>query len=256
MESHSESDGERAVKAALKHLDIEYEQEKRIHGLTGDTHPWRDADFYLPEYDIYIEFFGGWEARDPEKKATERRRYRHKRIVYEKNNIRCIYLYPNQLHYCSHVIEKTLAELHRSTPEETTPESESEDTFNQNEEHEQVIVKTPAKQNDPTPKGFSAWFQENFLLILAVGFFAVVILPGSMGKWGYAFFAAGLAFYAIKTAINKTKESPKKKQSRNIAVVKKTKYTFPIENELGYFSAVAIITFLILLVVVLVVRAI
>ena len=105
------SDGEAAVEAALKRMNIRYEPEYEIRKLKGDTVAFRRADFYLPDYDIFLEYFGGWE-----KDENEKRRYRHKRIVYEKNKIRCIYIYPKQLNYLRSAIQKGLETNGRINP--------------------------------------------------------------------------------------------------------------------------------------------
>jgi len=73
MNVPSESTGERAIKAELEHMGIRYEQEKDISSLYGDTKSHRRADFYLPDYDVYIEFLGGWDAPDEEKREPARR---------------------------------------------------------------------------------------------------------------------------------------------------------------------------------------
>ena len=54
--TNKESDGERAVRAALESLGIKYEQEKEIHFLKGDYQGSRRADFFLPKYNVYLEY--------------------------------------------------------------------------------------------------------------------------------------------------------------------------------------------------------
>ncbi len=102
MNNHPESPGERAVKAELEHLGIRYIQEHKIFGLRGDTKAYREADFYLPDYDIYIEYLGEYYKN----KKNGDKRYGHKMRVYENNNIKCIYIYPNQLNYSQKVIKE------------------------------------------------------------------------------------------------------------------------------------------------------
>lgn len=99
-ENHSETTGERSIKAELTKLGLKFIQEKAILGLKGDTKHYRVADFYLPDYDVYIEFFGNWNTNEEHKK-----RYRHKRIVYQKNNIDCIYIYPKSLYKSAFIID-------------------------------------------------------------------------------------------------------------------------------------------------------
>lgn len=117
-----ESDGERAVKAALKHKKIHFQQECEIRGLIGDSKKFRRADFYLPDYGIYIEFFGGWNSRDPEKRRHERTRYQEKKEIYDANGIRWFPIYPNQLLSVSRVISENLEKF-------SEPESPEEEIF-------------------------------------------------------------------------------------------------------------------------------
>ncbi len=106
-----ESDGERAVRAALDNLGIKYEPEKEIHFLKNDYKGSRRADFFLPKYNIYIEYFGGWDKKNDEERRTERARYNEKKEAYSNNGIKCIYIYPNQLNYVSSVIKKGIERL-------------------------------------------------------------------------------------------------------------------------------------------------
>ncbi len=117
MYTYVESPGERAIKAELRHLKIRFYQEKKITGLRGDTKSYRIADFYLPQYDAYIEFLGGWNSGE-----DEQRRYKHKMAVYRKNGIECLYIFPNQLHYTPNVIKKYLNRLNNQ--KETHPAEE------------------------------------------------------------------------------------------------------------------------------------
>lgn len=112
-----ESDGERAVCAALKNLNIKYEQEKVIDFLEKDTKKYRVADFFLPKYNLYIEYLGGWDKKNPEHRAMERRRYGHKKYVYRKNAVRCIWIYPNQLNYVSSVIMNSIESFQKKKKE-------------------------------------------------------------------------------------------------------------------------------------------
>ena len=108
---NKESDGERAVRVALDDLGIKYEQEKEIHFLKGDFHNSRRADFFLPRYNVYIEYLGGWDKKEQEERAKERQRYNEKKDAYNLNEIKCIWIFPNQLNYVSNVIKKGLGTI-------------------------------------------------------------------------------------------------------------------------------------------------
>lgn len=65
----------------------------------GDSKAYRIADFYLPKYKIYLEYFGQWNKHE-----DANIRYKEKKKVYSMNDIPCIYLYPENLG----IIEYTL----------------------------------------------------------------------------------------------------------------------------------------------------
>ena len=108
---NKEYDGERAVRVALDSLGIKYQPEKKIIFLKGDYKGSRRADFFLPKYNIYVEYLGGWDKKDPEERNQERQRYHEKKNAYELNNINCIWIFPNQLNYVTNVIKKKLDSL-------------------------------------------------------------------------------------------------------------------------------------------------
>lgn len=108
---NKESDGERAVRVALDDLGIEYKQEKEIHFLKGDYKNSRRADFFLPKYNVYIEYLGGWDKKESEERNKERQRYNEKKDAYSLNDIKCIWIFPNQLNYVSSVIKKGLEQF-------------------------------------------------------------------------------------------------------------------------------------------------
>jgi hypothetical protein len=91
------SEGEKFIEEFLIDNFIRYESQKRII-LSGDSKSFRVADFYLPKYGIYIEFFGKWNTSEDEKA-----RYREKKSIYFKNAVPCIYLYPENLGIIEHV---------------------------------------------------------------------------------------------------------------------------------------------------------
>ncbi len=108
MNMNKESDGERAVRTALEHLGIKFEQEKEISFLEDDSKGVRRADFFLPQYNTYMEYLGGWDTPNPQERVEERKRYEEKKQAYESNGIRCIWIYPNQLNFVSKRIKDEL----------------------------------------------------------------------------------------------------------------------------------------------------
>ncbi|MFY9309742.1 MAG: hypothetical protein WAQ28_11910 [Bacteroidia bacterium] len=86
------SEGEEFIIDFLKLYDIKYKREVQINGLKDDKLKYRVADFYLPQYKVYIEFFGQWNVS-----YDHKARYTDKKDVYSKNKIPCIYIYPENL---------------------------------------------------------------------------------------------------------------------------------------------------------------
>lgn len=92
LEGFNPSEGEIFISEYLKSQNIKYKEQIKITHLVNDSKQFRIADFYLPKYNVYIEFDGQWN-NDKE----SRLRYREKSNVYYKNNIPCIYIYPENL---------------------------------------------------------------------------------------------------------------------------------------------------------------
>ena len=56
------SEGEQFIIDYLRQEKIKYETQVKIESLRGDSKYFRQADFYLPRYDMYLEFFGQWNS--------------------------------------------------------------------------------------------------------------------------------------------------------------------------------------------------
>lgn len=98
------SEGELFISEYLKFKNISFEREVRLHNLKfDDDFKYRDADFFLNKYGVYIEFNGRWNNT-----KEDRVRYRVKKEVYRKNNIPCVYLYPENLGILDFVFTKRL----------------------------------------------------------------------------------------------------------------------------------------------------
>jgi hypothetical protein len=98
------SEGELFISEYLKSKNISFEREVRLNNLKFDENfKYRDADFFLKKYGVYIEFNGRWNNS-----KEDRVRYRVKKKVYRKNNLPCIYLYPENLGIISFVFTKRL----------------------------------------------------------------------------------------------------------------------------------------------------
>lgn len=99
------SEGEIFIQEYLKYHNIDFESEVKLTNLKYDDLTHRRADFYLKKYKVYLEFNGRWNNT-----KEDRVRYRDKKEVYRKNNIPCIYLYPENLGIIEFVFPKRLIE--------------------------------------------------------------------------------------------------------------------------------------------------
>lgn len=100
------SEGELFISEYLKFKNISFKREVRLHNLKfDDDFKYRDVDFFLKKYGVYIEFNGRWNNT-----KEDRIRYRVKKEVYRKNNLPCIYLYPENLGIIDFVFTKRLIE--------------------------------------------------------------------------------------------------------------------------------------------------
>ena len=86
------SEGELFIADYFESKNIKYREQVKIENLDGDLKAYRVADFYIPQYKVYIEFYGQWNSN-----KESRERYREKKGIYYKNYIPCIYLYPENL---------------------------------------------------------------------------------------------------------------------------------------------------------------
>ena len=103
LNANQPSEGEQFLADFFDSVGIKYESEKRIDGLKNDTKQYRTADFYLPRYKVYVEFFGLWNNN-----GNGNEKYRHKRDVYRVNSIPCVYIYPENLGIIDYAFDKRL----------------------------------------------------------------------------------------------------------------------------------------------------
>lgn len=87
------TEGELVIEQYLIDEGIKYEAQKEIKGLREDRYrTYRIADFYLPKFDIYIEFLGKWNGGE-----SFRQDYKEKMKIYNSNNLACVYIWPDNL---------------------------------------------------------------------------------------------------------------------------------------------------------------
>ena len=103
--------GEDIIVEYLEEKSIKYKRQYKIINLKGDSLPYRSADFYLPKYKVYLKFLGKWS--DDKAKAN----YKNKKDVYSRNNIPCIYIYPDNLGVLDFIFKRRLREVFKQHPE-------------------------------------------------------------------------------------------------------------------------------------------
>jgi hypothetical protein len=82
---------------------IAFETQKKLGHLKYDTMPTRTADIYLPEYDTYVEF-------SELSNSVNNEVFQQKKELYAKNNMACVFLYPENLRTIAHNFDKQLQE--------------------------------------------------------------------------------------------------------------------------------------------------
>src|SRR3989344_6753685 len=102
--NNKESEGEDLIADFLDEKAIKYERHVQINGLKDDDKLFREADFYLPEYKVYVEFLGMWNS--PE----HQQRYRQKMQIYTKNKIPCVYLWPDNLGTLDWILKRRITQ--------------------------------------------------------------------------------------------------------------------------------------------------
>jgi len=95
------TEGEEYLINFFELVGIEYECEKKIEGLSNDSKQFRFADFYLPKYKVYVEFFGRWNNAGNDD-------YKEKKEVYWRNKIPCVYIYPENLGIIGYTFDKRI----------------------------------------------------------------------------------------------------------------------------------------------------
>jgi hypothetical protein len=90
--------GERRIADYFEKNNINYvyEQEARGKSLFFD-YKISSPDFYLPDYDVYVEYWGLVKADDSGTRAKYVRNMKRKMAIYYRNNIKFISIYPDNL---------------------------------------------------------------------------------------------------------------------------------------------------------------
>jgi hypothetical protein len=103
-----ETSGEKQVRRTLRDLGVKAIPQYHISNLRGDKKSYRIADFFLPDYGVFVEFLGTWDNPNKKKREEYRRDNNIKKRVYEKNGLKCIWIYPNHQKSLDFVLKKKL----------------------------------------------------------------------------------------------------------------------------------------------------
>ncbi len=82
-----------------------YEKEARTNALFF-SHKISNPDFYLPDYDVYIEYWGLVNANDNHTRTRYVRNMKRKMAIYHENNIKFTSIYPRNLHNLDWIFRK------------------------------------------------------------------------------------------------------------------------------------------------------
>lgn len=99
--------GERRIADYFERNNIYYLYEQKPRGKSLFVIP----DFYLPVYDVYIEYWGLVNVEDSRTKVRYERNKERKIAIYRRNNIKLISIYPDNLENLDWVFRRRFKEV-------------------------------------------------------------------------------------------------------------------------------------------------
>lgn len=99
------SEGEIYIKEFFRRYKIKAITEFKTEKLKGDKKAFRVIDFYLPEYKIFVEFFGQWDS------GENNERYLEKKDIYKANKMPCVYLYKENLGFLPFAFDRRIQKV-------------------------------------------------------------------------------------------------------------------------------------------------
>ena len=110
---HVRSKGERVIADYLTRHNIAYQYEAQA--TTNDWFIFKSAisrpDFYLPQYDLYVEYWGLVDAADWKTRDSYVKSMRWKMAHYYENDIKFISIYPSNLSSLDYYFRKKFREV-------------------------------------------------------------------------------------------------------------------------------------------------
>ena len=94
------SKGEKRIADYFKSKNIKYVYEPGLREF------YADPDFYLPDYDVYVEYWGLLNARDAWVAQKYEKSMKRKMAIYYTHNIKFISIYPGNLKHLEHTFPR------------------------------------------------------------------------------------------------------------------------------------------------------
>ena len=99
------SHAEKTIADYFDRKGISYQYEPGITGI------YADPDFYLPDYNVYVEYWGLLDADDPYTRSKYEKSMKRKMAIYHKNQIKFISIYPRNLRNLDWIFTKKLESI-------------------------------------------------------------------------------------------------------------------------------------------------
>lgn len=121
------SQGERLLADYFYQNDIRYQYERPAWAtptttITADDGKFKSGrmisrpDFYLPDYDLYVEYWGMVDTEDESNRANYVKSMKWKMAKYNENNIKFVSIYPKDLGYLDEIFRAKLGESAGTDP--------------------------------------------------------------------------------------------------------------------------------------------
>jgi hypothetical protein len=85
------------VKSIVERRIADYFERNNIRYVYEQETRWGTPDFYLPVYDVYVEYWGLVDADDNWTRTEYVRNMKRKMAIYHRNNVKLISIYPRNL---------------------------------------------------------------------------------------------------------------------------------------------------------------
>ncbi len=91
-------------------INYVYEREAKTKGIFFDSKI-SSPDFYLPDYDVYVEYWGLVDVGDYETRKRYEKKMRWKMAQYHENKIKFISIYPSNMENLDWIFRKKFKEV-------------------------------------------------------------------------------------------------------------------------------------------------